>query len=319
MSANDTSTPNTSMPSPAFGTMPTGPAEEMYDRVKMALEQGYRHFDLAERYEGQEHVGRAIRDAELKREDLWLTSKLDGMPTGDYEAVVERVQGMLQAIGQEFFDLLLIHFPVATSPNLDGDPAPLSSPETWAEFEAHVEESWGILARLQKEGLCRHIGVSNFYPQHMAVLLPVAERLEAPVFANEIFMDLAHMETAFVADMSSKSISVLGYRPFAFLPNYAILEHVQSALDAAVEASESNSAPDLCVRLLGGAGVIPVVSTTSANHAASNLAAVQRPLEANAKGVGDLLQCLQENEEMLGMVGAADEYASAFKACVSVP
>ncbi|KAK3287043.1 hypothetical protein CYMTET_5430 [Cymbomonas tetramitiformis] len=79
----------------AFGTMEGGDPASTYGNVAAALEVGFRHFDLAERYKTQGHVGRALHTSGLPRKELWLTNKIDGLPSGDYSSVRARVEAML--------------------------------------------------------------------------------------------------------------------------------------------------------------------------------------------------------------------------------
>jgi diketogulonate reductase-like aldo/keto reductase len=83
-------------PSPIFGTMEGEDPATTYDSVVLALEAGYRHFDLAEHYKTQGHVGRALafKSDDIPRDQVWLTNKIDGLPCGDYAAVRARVEAM---------------------------------------------------------------------------------------------------------------------------------------------------------------------------------------------------------------------------------
>jgi alcohol dehydrogenase (NADP+) len=245
-------------PAPVFGTMERrdDDPEAMYTATREALRAGYRHFDLAEHYQTQEQVGRALSEfmAEQQQEEdeeeeeeaggprsaLFITNKVDGMPLGPYPAVKARVQRMLSRCQLAHFDLLLIHYPTpAETTDLDGDPSALCTPERWEHFQQHCAEAWRNMSSLRQDGLCTHVGLSNCYPQHLQCFAQhAAEPSSAPIYANEIFIDAAHPETDFVASMQAAGIRVFAYRPLAFLPNLKMLEvmgvsEVAAAIDAA--------------------------------------------------------------------------------------
>jgi 2,5-diketo-D-gluconate reductase A len=111
-----------------------------------AIEAGYRHIDTAFRYGNQIGVGQGIRDSGIAREELFITSKLDGEFQGDDKAVAG-IDACLRQLGMEYVDLLLIHWPM---------PERNQFISTWQTFE-----------RLQASGKVRSIGVSNFKPAHL--------------------------------------------------------------------------------------------------------------------------------------------------------
>merc|ERR1719446_127495 len=87
------------------------PTEKMYDVTLDHLNAGFRHLDCAEMYQSTSHVGRAVSDSGLPREELRITTKLKGLPSGDYAAVRERAEAHIRDLGVTYADLLLIHFP----------------------------------------------------------------------------------------------------------------------------------------------------------------------------------------------------------------
>lgn len=121
--------------------------------IRRAVEAGYRHIDTAYRYGNQRGVGQGIRDSGVARDELFITTKLDGEFQGNDRAVAG-LDACLDQLGSDYVDLLLIHWPL---PQRD---AYLS---TWRTFE-----------RLVAEGKTRSIGVSNFKPAHLDRLLAEA-------------------------------------------------------------------------------------------------------------------------------------------------
>ena len=121
--------------------------------IVTAIEAGYRHIDTAYRYGNQRGVGKGIRESGIHREELFVTTKLDGEFQGN-ERAIAGLDECLRQLGLDYVDLLLIHWPL---PQRD------EYISTWKTFETLVEA-----------GKIRSIGVSNFKPAHLARLLAAA-------------------------------------------------------------------------------------------------------------------------------------------------
>lgn len=137
------------IPQIGLGTWPLDDAE-VATAVVSAVELGYRHVDTAYRYGNEAGVGQGVRDCGIPREELFITTKLDGTYQGRDRAV-DGLEGSLKRLGLDYVDLLLIHWPL---------PQRNEFVSTWETFE-----------RLQAEGKARSIGVSNFKPSHLERLL----------------------------------------------------------------------------------------------------------------------------------------------------
>src|SRR4029453_12364634 len=138
-----------SMPGIGLGTWPLNDAE-VAEAVATAIDLGYRHIDTAVKYGNETGVGKGIRATGIDREDMYVTTKLDGTYQGQDKAV-EGLEGSLERLGLGYVDLLLIHWPL---PHRD------EYVSTWKTFE-----------RLKSEGKVRSIGVSNFKPPHLERLM----------------------------------------------------------------------------------------------------------------------------------------------------
>eukprot|EP00439_Symbiodinium_sp_Y106_P075217 s97_g14.t2 len=149
------------MPRIGLGVYRSKPGPETYNAVKWALEIGYRLVDTAALYRNEKSVGEAIRDSGLSREDVWITTKLWDSDHG-YEATLKACENSLHQLGMSYIDLYLIH-----------------SPNT-----GKLVETWDALIELQRRGVVRSIGVSNFGVQHLEALrssgrqLPVVNQIE---------------------------------------------------------------------------------------------------------------------------------------------
>jgi 2,5-diketo-D-gluconate reductase A len=160
------------IPQLGFGVFQIDP-EDTAEAVKTALDIGYRHIDTAEMYQNERGVGEGIRDAGLDRADVYITSKLNNgfhRPDDARRAFDET----LTALGSDYVDLFLIHWPLPTL--YDGD----------------FVSTWQTLEEFKKDGRARSIGVSNFQTAHLERLAketdttPAVNQIEVhPYFTNE--------------------------------------------------------------------------------------------------------------------------------------
>ncbi len=148
------------IPCVGYGTWQTPDGEVAKDSVKTALEVGYRHIDTAFAYYNEVGVGQGIIESGIKREDIFITTKLWNTDRG-YETALKSAQLSLKNLGVEYIDLYLIHWPA--NDIVYDDPKAVNA-ATWRAFE-----------KLQKDGLVRSIGVSNFLAQHLQQIFDVCE------------------------------------------------------------------------------------------------------------------------------------------------
>ncbi len=125
------------------------PNDGVTGAVGEAIRAGYRHIDTAQGYDNEAGVGRAIREAGVDREDLFITSKIRTKSMG--ADARKGIEESLKALGLDYLDMFLIHWPI---------PAHNNYVETWKAF---------IKAR--DEGLVRTIGVSNFLPEYLGRII----------------------------------------------------------------------------------------------------------------------------------------------------
>ncbi|KHO21412.1 aldo/keto reductase [Mycolicibacterium setense] len=138
-----------SIPQVGLGVWQT-PAEETERAVTAALQAGYRHIDTAAAYRNEAETGRGLVNSGVPREDVFLVTKLWNSDQG-YDATLAAFDASLDRLGVDYLDLYLIHWPV---------PANNDYVDTFKAF-----------AHLHDQGRVRSIGVSNFEPEHLTVLI----------------------------------------------------------------------------------------------------------------------------------------------------
>ncbi len=148
------------IPVVGFGTWQVQNGEEAYDSVLAALKAGYRHIDTAQGYGNEESVGDAVKASGIKREDLFITSKLQNGVRG-YEETTKAIDESLRKLGTDYMDLFLLHWPV-----------PVKYKDDWAHMNS---ESWRAMEDAHKAGKIRSLGISNFRKKHIDALLETAK------------------------------------------------------------------------------------------------------------------------------------------------
>ncbi len=148
------------------------PPDDTADAVKTALDIGYRHIDTAEMYQNEKGVGDGIRHAGVDRSEVFVTSKLNNgfHKPDDARRAFDHT---LSALGFDYVDLFLIHWPLPTL------------------YGGDYVSTWKTLEEFKKDGRARSIGVSNFQVEHLTRLaqetetVPAVNQIEVhPYFVN---------------------------------------------------------------------------------------------------------------------------------------
>jgi 2,5-diketo-D-gluconate reductase A len=151
------------IPQLGFGVFQVKP-QDTVEAVAQALRAGYRHIDTAQMYQNEREVGEAMAKSGLDRADVFVTSKL-GNGAHRPDDARRAFAGTLDALGFDYVDLFLIHWPLPT--RYDGD----------------FVSTWKTLEEFYRDGRARSIGLSNFQPHHIRRL---HEEAEIPPAVNQI-------------------------------------------------------------------------------------------------------------------------------------
>jgi 2,5-diketo-D-gluconate reductase B len=176
------------MPVLGFGTLELG--EQAAALVAEAIRVGYRHIDTARKYGSEEGVGEGIRASGMARDKLFVTTKVteDNARAADF---MRSVETSLEAMGLDYVDLLLIHWPSRTVP---------------------LAETIGALVEAKRKGHARHIGVSNF----TLALLDEAVRLSPePLVVNQLEFHAYLNQDKALAACKRYGMILTGYSPVA--------------------------------------------------------------------------------------------------------
>ena len=176
------------MPILGFGVFQVTDLAECERSVLDAINTGYRLIDTAARYMNEEAVGRAIRRSGVKREDLFVTTKL-WIQSNGYEGTKIAFEKSLKKLQLEYLDLYLMHQPF-------GD----------------VYGEWRAMQELYKEGRVRAIGVSNFHPDRLIDLIIHNEVAPA---VNQVETHPFHQQVEAQKFMQENNIQIESWGPFA--------------------------------------------------------------------------------------------------------
>ncbi|MEK4947041.1 aldo/keto reductase [Carnobacterium sp. FSL W8-0810] len=217
--------------------------------VKDALDSGYRHIDTAEAYLNEEGVGHGLKESGVNREDIFVTTKLEG-DIKNYEEAVKAIEKSLELLNVDYIDLMIIH-----------------SPQPWANFrdgnhyfEGNLE-AWRALEEAYEAGKLRAIGVSNF---EQADLENLINNGKVKPMVNQVLAHITNVPTDVIKYCQSQDIIVEAYSPIA---HGAILDHpVVKEMAEKYKASPAQ----LSIRYVLQLGTVALPKTTSKDHMKSN-------------------------------------------------
>lgn len=220
------------------------------DAVKEAVKLGYRHIDTAQAYGNERGVGEGVRNCGVKREELFVVSKV-AAEHKTYEAAMTGINETLEKMGLDYLDMMIIH-----------------SPQPWVEVnqsdDRYVEgnrEAWRALEDAYKAGKLKAIGVSNFKQEDIESLLETAT---VKPMVNQILLHISNTPIELVEYCQKNGIAVEAYSPIAHgeILNQPEIKTIADKYGVTV--------PQLCIRYTLQLGAISLPKTANPEHMKSN-------------------------------------------------
>lgn len=240
------------IPKIALGTWQV-PNDIVNECIKMATRNGYRHIDTAFKYKNEVGVGIGIKECGIKREDLFITTKVsDKVKT--YEGAKEAIEISLQNLGLEYMDLCLIHAPRPYKEMIE------PTGKTYDEENLAV---WKAMEEAYHEGKIKALGVSNFSKEDLENLLNNAEVKPA---VNQIKVHIGFTPIDIIEFCQANDILVEAFSPNATgkLFNYPEIMEMAQKYNVTV--------PQLCIRYDLQLGLVVLPKTTHEEYMIQNAA-----------------------------------------------
>lgn len=246
--------------------------QDVVQAVKDAARIGYRHIDTAQAYQNEGGVGEGIRASGVRREEMFVTTKL-AAEVKSYKAAVAAIDQSLQTLGFDTIDMMIIH-----------------SPQPWAEFggeDRYFEgnrEAWRALEEAYEAGKLRAIGLSNFEEADVENILASCS---VKPMVNQILVHISNTPHELIQYTRGEGILVEAYSPIGhgeLLKNEEVAE---------IAEKYGVSIPQLGIRYLLQLGLLPLPKTANHEHMKENAEVDFVISEADM----DLLQNVEQIED----------------------
>ena len=224
--------------------------DKVADAVRAAIAMGYRHIDTAQAYANERGVGEGVRTSGVKREDLFVTTKV-AAEHKDYKSAAEGIDNSLKEMGLDYIDMMIIH-----------------SPQPWVEvnqsedryYEGNLE-AWRALTDAYKAGKLRAIGVSNFLQGDID---NIWNNADVKPMVNQVLCHISNSPLDLIGYCQDKGIVMEAYSPVAHG------EAMKIAAIADMAKKYGVSVPQLCIRYDIQLGMIVLPKTANPEHMKSN-------------------------------------------------
>ena len=223
--------------------------KDVVQAVKDAAKIGYRHIDTAQAYRNESGVGDGIRASGVKREDMFVTTKL-AAEVKSYKRAVSSIDQSLQTMGFDYIDMMIIH-----------------SPQPWRRFRGEDRyfegnrEAWRALEEAYRAGKLRAIGLSNF---EQADVENILESCSVQPMVNQILAHMSNTPKKLIRYTQDKGILVEAYSPIA---HGELLKNDQVAK---IAEEYGVTIPQLGIRYLLQLGLLPLPKTANPEHMRAN-------------------------------------------------
>ena len=245
------------IPCIGFGTWQTPNGDVAVQAVQCALESGYRHIDTAAVYGNEASVGKAIRTSGVRREELFVTTKLWNN-RHSYDQALKAFDESMDKLGLDYLDLYLIHWP---------NPIDLREGDRWIQANA---EAWRAMEELYAAGRIRAIGISNFRPHHMEALLQTAKVVP---HVNQIRLCPGDTQDETVAFSRAHGMLAEAYSPLGIGRIFEVPEM------QALAQKYGRSIAQICIRWSLQRGYLPLPKSVTPSRIQENLKVFDFELE----------------------------------------
>lgn len=177
---------NIEIPSIGFGTYKLGSEEDIKNAIKKALEIGYRHIDTASFYGNEEAIGKVLKESNVKREEIFLATKL-WQDSHGYDNAIKAYEESIKKLGVDYLDLFLVHWPTKLN-----------------------SETWRALEGLYEEGKVKAIGVCNFKKGHLEELKKTAKIMP---MTNQIELHPGYTQKDMIQYCKENNIQLVAWSP----------------------------------------------------------------------------------------------------------
>ena len=248
------------MPQLGLGTFLI-PNELMATTIRKAYDMGYRQFDTAWRYDNESVIGDALKKNGIKREDVFITTKINAaslcfgnfhygrkavLNIRNFKSIRSAILESFENLGTDYVDLFLIHYPY---PNSD--------------------KIWQELVKLYHEGRIRAIGVSNFLQPHLKALAEISDVVPA---VNQFEISPLNTQKELIAYCKEKGIAVEAMSTFShFRSVEPRKEIVESDKLKAIALHHGKSVVQVVLRWMQQQGIIMIPKTWEPKHLKENI------------------------------------------------
>lgn len=238
------------IPKIGFGTWMLEEEKQCMKSVTYALESGYTHIDTATEYENEEFVGKAIRDFAVRREDMFITTKLPG----DIKSVEEAkacFEESLEKLQVDYIDMYLIHSPIPWD----------EYDNPGANYDKENVAIWQLMEKWYDEDLVRAIGVSNFPTKSLAAIMSSCKVVP---HVNQVCYYVGCTQPTVAEYCRKNKIQLIGHSPFAHG------ELIKNKEVVGIAQKYNKSVPQLCIAFALQNGVIPLPKSTHKKYILAN-------------------------------------------------
>ena len=223
--------------------------KDVRQAVEDAAKIGYRHIDTAQAYQNESGVGDGIRACGVKREDMFVTTKL-AAELKSYKEASASIDESLKTLGLDYIDMMIIH-----------------SPQPWAEYsgdDRYFEgnrEAWRALEEAYKAGKLRAIGLSNFIKADIDNIL---ESCSVKPMVNQILAHISNTPKELIRYAQDQGMLVEAHSPIGhgeLLKNQEVIK---------IAEKYNVSVPQLGIRYDLQLGLLPIAKTANPEHMKTN-------------------------------------------------